>query len=174
MSTPFPTLHTKRLLLRRLQVEDLDALVQYADNRKIADEVRSIPHPYTEPDAVFRIRYVLDGFKSGLRYVFAIILRERAELIGEISLHLDSKAVAQMGYWMGEPFWNRGFATEAVEAILGFGFGPLGLRKIYATCREANAASQAVLRKNGMTAGSVTGGALQYVLESSSGTMDKP
>jgi RimJ/RimL family protein N-acetyltransferase len=165
MPSSFPQLQTRRLSLRRLQVEDVDALVKYANNRKISEQVLSVPHPYSEPDAVFRISYVLQGFKAGLRFVFAIISKERQELIGEVALHIDGSGVAQLGYWIGEPFWNNGFATEAVEAILHFGFGTLELETVYANVRADNKASEKVLLKCGMSGPGAGGLILRYALQ---------
>ncbi len=147
----FPILYTANLQLRKIQIEDVPALVQYANNKKISDHIVNIPHPYREPDAVFRIRYVVEGFKRKARYCFTIVLKERAELIGEASLHLENDgASAQLGYWIGEPFWNKGFATEAVGALLAFGFEQVNLQKVLASTYENNLASEKVMLKNGM------------------------
>ena len=114
----FPQLYTTRLWLRKINIDDVSSLIKYANNKKIADRILNLSYPYQEPHAVFRISYVHQGFKNKTRYVFAIILKETGELIGEISLHLtDSNKVAQLAYWIGEPFWNKGIATEAVSAI---------------------------------------------------------
>lgn len=150
------------LLLRRLQPEDIGALVKYANNKKIADYILNIPHPYTEPDAAMRMSYVWQGFKNKLRYVFAIILKERNELVGEVSLHLDNEQTAQLGYWVAEPFWRRGIATEAVRAVLKFGFDTLLLHRIYAICHEENTASCKVMLNNGISKYTVTGSVVQY------------
>ena len=159
----FPQLFTQKLILRKIQIEDVPALVKYANNKKISENVLNLPYPYQEPDAVFRISYVVQGFKKKARYVFAIILKERQELIGEISLHMDNiYHVAQLGYWVGEPFWNQGIASEAVAAMLQFGFETLNLDFIYATCNEQNKASAKVLEKNGMEIHHVNGGVIQY------------
>ena len=159
----FPELHTARLRLRKISIDDVPLLIRYANNKKIADYILNIPHPYGEPDAVFRIGYVVQGFKNRSRYVFAIVLKERDELIGEISLHLsDDRRRAQLGYWVGEPFWNTGIATEAVAAILPFGFDILNLLEVQATCHAENRASWKVLEHNGMVQRLATGSILQY------------
>lgn len=158
----FPELKTNRLKLRRIQVEDIPFLLKYANNKKISDYILNIPYPYNEPDAVFRISYVLQGFKSKLRYVFAITFN--GEFIGEISLHLDNSQVAQLGYWVAEPFWNKGIASEAVAAVLKFGLGELQLDRVYATCHEENIASSKVVEHNGMKPKSTNGGITEYVL----------
>ena len=161
--TIFPALRTARLTLRRLQVEDVPSLVKYANNRSISDHILNIPYPYGEPDGVFRISYVLQGFKSGQRYVFAIIMNERDELIGEASLHLHgSHGAGELGYWVAEPFWGQGIGTEAVAAVLAFGFTELGLEMIYATCHVDNAGSEKLLLKNGMVKSGQSGNVMEY------------
>lgn len=159
----FPELNTNRLKLRKLTIEDVPSLVKYANNKKVSDNILNMVHPYQEPDAVFRISYVFNGFKNKTRYVFAIVLKERNELIGEISLHLNNTGnMAELGYWIGEPFWGKGFATEAARAVLQFGFSRLALDCIYATCNAENEGSWAVLLNNGMIKDKTNGSILQY------------
>lgn len=161
----FPELNTNRLKLRKMGIEDIPTLVKYANNKKIADNVLNIPYPYQEPDAVFRISYVVQGFKSKARYVFAIIFQESEELIGEIGLHLDnSRNIAQLGYWVGEPFWGKGIATEATGAVLKFGLEKLNLDMIFAECHVENKASEKVLLNNGMKKNGTGGSVTQYRL----------
>ena len=161
--TIFPILYTERLLLRKLGADDIPALVKLGNNRKISAYVRNIPSPYQEPDAVFRIGYVHKGFVAGSRYVFAITLREPEEFIGEISLHLDDgRKIAQLGYWLGEPYWKNGFTTEAIKKVLEFGFNKLTLDLVFASVEEENIASVRVLEKNGFEKKTVTGAVLQY------------
>lgn len=163
----FPKLNTARLELRKIVFEDLVALVKYANNKKIADHILNIPYPCREPDAAFRLSYVVQGFKQKTRYVFAIISKQRSELIGEISLHFLDKHQkhAQLAYWVAEDFWNQGLATEAVTAILKFGFETLELDLIYADCHKTNKASQKVLLKNKLQQHAVNGSLLLFKLE---------
>ena len=164
----FPELYTKRLSLRKLDIDDIPSLLKYANNKRISDHILNIPYPYQEPQAVFRISYVVQGFKQKSRYVFAIIHREEEELIGEISLHLDqAQNISELGYWVGEPFWNQGIATEAIGRILSFGFDKLNLDLIFATTNINNPASGKVLLKHGMQLKQQNGNILQYQLASS-------
>src|SRR4051795_131026 len=161
----FPELNTERLKLRKISIEDVPSLIKYANNKKIADNILNIPYPYQEPDAVFRIGYVHQGFKNKSRYVFAIIFKESDELIGEISLHIDSStSIAQLAYWIGEPLWGKGIATEAAEAILKFGLEKLDLNMVYAECRVENKASEKVLLNNRMIKKGISGRVVQYGL----------
>jgi len=145
----FPILHSENLKLRKLDVDDIPSLVKYADNRKISDQIINIPYPYREPDAVFRLGYVMKGFKEKSRFVFAIILKESDEFVGEISLHLEPNKSAQLGYWVGEPFWGQGIGKEAINTITKFGMDGLELDLIYSLCHEDNIASRKVVEGNG-------------------------
>ncbi len=161
----FPELNTSRLKLRKITIEDIPFLVKYANNKKISDYVLNIPYPYSEPDAVFRISYVVQGFKNKVRYVFTITFQESKELIGEIGLHLNNQNdIAQLGYWVAEPFWGKGIATEATAAILRFGFEKLNLAMIFAECHAENKASQRVLLNNGLKEFGTSKIVLQYRL----------
>ena len=163
--TDFPELSTDRLKLRRIEVDDIPLLVKYANSKKVSDYILNMPYPYQEFDAVCRISYVQQGFKANTRYVFAIVLKATAGFIGEISLHLDNqKNMAQLAYWIGEPLWNNGFVTEAIKAILKFGFERLNLDLIYATCEEDNIASIRVLQKNGMSKTGIGGSVHQHTI----------
>ena len=149
--TRFPEITTRRLLLRKIQDSDLNALITYCNNPKISEQIINIPHPYGEADALNRMKFINDGFESKQRYVFAITLQDNNELIGEIGLHLDaSNDSAQFGYWIAEPFWGQGIASEALGAILQFGFETLKLNKIFATHYPENPASGKVMINNGL------------------------
>lgn len=147
----FFILNALKLLLRTIRNEDIPSLVKYCNNPKISDQIINIPYPYGEEEAKKRISFVLEGLEKGERYVFAITLKGKDELIGEIGLHLDkTNNSAQFGYWIGEPFWGKGLATEALSAILKFGFEELNLNKIYATHYPENKASAKVMLNNKM------------------------
>jgi len=147
----FPELNTPRLKLRKIHSGDISSLLKYCNNKKISDQIINMPYPFGEEDAIFRMNFVLQGFKNKERYVFAITFREIQKLIGQIGLHLDKdNDSAQLGYWIGEPFWGKGIATEATAAILNFGFKKLNLNKIYATHFPDNKASGKVMLNNKM------------------------
>ena len=165
----FPTIYTQRLVLRKLTPDDFPLLVKHANNRKVAQHILNMPHPFDEPQAVFRMHYVVQGFRNKERFVFAIALQDTDELIGEISLHVEqTRNIAQLAYWVAEPFWRQGFATEAALSVIRFGLGTLGLQLIFAECHPDNIASEKVLVKCGMMKNPGSGGILQYVVEAKS------
>lgn len=148
---PFPVLEAKRLILNKLDSTDLASIVEYASNARVAEMTLNIPHPYREEDAVFWVNAAHTGFQDGSQYTFAIRLRPDNEFIGGMGLKINRRFDrAELGYWIAEPFWNMGFATEAAAAVLKFGFEELRLNKIYATHLIENPASGRVMQKNGM------------------------
>lgn len=147
----FPDLGTERLLLTELTYTDIPAIVEHAGNRKISKNTQNIPHPYTEKDAIFWINAAAKGFHNKQQYTFAIKLKGSREFLGGIGLRIETKHCrAELGYWIGEPYWNKGYASEATKAVLQFGFRELALHKIFATHLEHNPASGKVMIKNGM------------------------
>lgn len=159
----FPVLHTPRLVLRKLTPEDVPALVKYAGNKKVSDFILNIPFPYYEHDAAMRVGYVHKGWKEGSRYVFAIEAKDRRELVGEVGVHLQGDAhSAQLAYWIGEPFWNQGWCTEAVEAVMAFVWKTLPVDEVHASCVLSNAGSVRVLEKLGFQQRQITGSIGHY------------
>lgn len=147
----FPKLVFKRLILDQFKPSDIPDIVAYADNIKIVENTRSMPHPYFEEDAIALINMANQGFKAKNNYIFAIRIKETQAFIGGIGLTLNvDNNRAELGYWLAEEFWNKGFTTEAVQAILKFGFDQLKLNKIVAAYLTSNEASGKVLAKNGM------------------------
>lgn len=160
----FPTLYTPRLTLSQLSLDHLPALVKYANNKHISNNIINIPFPYSDIHASMRLAYVLKGFNEQSRFCFAILLIDTAAFIGEISLHVRnaSTGVAELGYWIGAPHWNHGYASEAIEAVIEFGFTRAKYKTIYATCNIDNAASIRLLVKNKMTKFKETSSQLAY------------
>jgi [ribosomal protein S5]-alanine N-acetyltransferase len=145
-------LRTARLLLRSFQHEDISALVRLAGAKEIAATTLSIPHPYTEQDGENFLAKASEDFRKGRTLIFAVSIAASGELCGAVGLDIaEAHNHAELGYWIGVPFWGRGYATEAAIAVLSFGFGALRLRRIYAHHFAGNTGSQRVLEKIGMS-----------------------
>lgn len=148
----FPRLVTKRLILDQIKPTDIPDIVSYAGNIKIVENTRTMPHPYHEEDAISWINMANQGFKNRDNYIFAMRFRDTHAFMGGIGLTLDKENNrAELGYWLAESFWNLGFTTEAVKAILQFGFEKLNLNKVIAAYITTNETSGKVMIKNGMT-----------------------
>ena len=144
-------LRTRRLLLRPIERSDIPAIVSLAGAREVAATTANIPHPYTENDAQSFLTNVEEEFRAGRSVTFAITLLAGGELRGAVGLVIAPElGHAELGYWMGVPYWGQGFATEAAGAVMAFGFETLRLNRIHASHFAGNVASQRVLEKIGM------------------------
>lgn len=147
----FPKLVTERLIIDQIKPADIPEIVHYAGNIKIVENTRTMPHPYFEEDAISWMNMANQGFKEKDNYIFAIRSKDNHKLKGGIGLTLNAENNrAELGYWLAEEFWNKGYTTEAVKVILTFGFEHLKLNKIIAVYLTTNDASGKVMIKNGM------------------------
>lgn len=147
-----PILTTERLTLRPFRMQDAPVVEQLAGDRAIADTTLNVPHPYTREMAEEWIRGHADEIDRGVAIILAMETRADGELVGSIALKgIDSAhRAAELGYWVGTPYWGRGFATEAARALIRYGFDALSLNRIYAHHMTRNPASGRVLEKIGM------------------------
>ncbi|RZK29751.1 MAG: N-acetyltransferase [Hymenobacter sp.] len=151
MDSVFPRIATPRLLLRAFCLADVPRLVVLAGNYEVARNTLNIPHPYHEEDGRRWVEITQENYQQQIGYAFAIELTATGELVGGIGLTIAPHfSRAEAGYWLGQAYWNLGLASEALEALLRFGFEELGLNKIYATHIASNVASGRVMLKNGM------------------------
>jgi ribosomal-protein-alanine N-acetyltransferase len=138
------------IILRSYHAQDAEALVAIANNRKIWLNLRDVfPHPYHLEDAQ---RFIKMCTESEPHAVLGI--EYQGILAGSIGLHLQVdvyRLSAELGYFVGEPFWNKAIASEAVKRMLQYGFETLHLHRIYASVYAHNKASMHVLEKNGFT-----------------------
>jgi [ribosomal protein S5]-alanine N-acetyltransferase len=146
-----PTLETKRLILRPFTLQDAPVVHDLVSAREIADTTLAIPHPYEQGMAEAWIGSQQKGFDEGNSVHFAITVRESSQLVGSIGLQIHPiHSYAEMGYWVGVPYWGRGYCTEAVGAVIEYGFEEKGLNRIFAVHFKRNPASGRVMQKNGM------------------------
>ena len=135
--------------LREWRHTDIPSIVRYANNRKIWLNLRDrFPHPYLESDAIAWISACCS--QKDAQTQFAI--DRGGEAIGGVGLErLEDvhRMTAEIGYWIGEPFWGLGIATRAVRLTTDYAFHALGLERIQAMVFEWNAPSARVLEKAG-------------------------
>ena len=136
-----PALKTERLVLRAPSMSDVSAMVALAGDRHVAENTARIPHPYTAADAEGLLASIN---QKGSEKVFAIELD--GALIGMSGLDPRTDG-AELGYWLGVPFWGCGYATEAVRAVIDYAFSELGHELLHSGARVSNPASRRVLEK---------------------------
>jgi RimJ/RimL family protein N-acetyltransferase len=139
---------TPSAVLRPWKRSDLELLVKYADNPKIAANMRDgFPNPYRIEDAC-RFIEMAENFEEG----FILAIEVKGCACGSIGVHiLDdvSRKTAEIGYWLGEPFWGRGITSEAMSAVVPVAFGTFDIARIQAGIFSKNPASARVLEKCG-------------------------
>jgi [ribosomal protein S5]-alanine N-acetyltransferase len=146
-----PTLTTDALLLRTLRAEDADAVTELAGAHAVADTTATVPHPYSRAMAEQFIAWRSAPRDGDASAVWAIERRADARFVGVISLEHDAElAAAEIGYWVGVPYWGQGIATEACHAVVDHGLGRLALARLHASHLVRNPASHRVLEKAGL------------------------
>jgi RimJ/RimL family protein N-acetyltransferase len=146
-----PKLKTERLILRPFTLKDSKRVQELAGDPSISDTTLNIPYPYENGIAEIWISNHEEKFKKKEALVLAITTRNEDNLIGAVSLKINTDFNnAELGYWIGKDYWNNGFATEAVNAVLEFGFNEFLLNKIYAHYLARNPSSGKVMQKVGM------------------------
>lgn len=146
-----PTLQTERLVLRPFGLDDSPEVQRLAGDRSIADTTLAIPHPYKDGMAQEWISKHQSDFDQGKGITFAITRKTDGLLIGAMSLmEMVAGHQAELGYWIGRPYWDQGYCTEAGEAVLRYSFTHLGLIRVHCHHFLRNGASGRVMQKLGM------------------------
>jgi ribosomal-protein-alanine N-acetyltransferase len=134
--------------VRSWRASDIDSLVRAADNRNVWINLRdAFPHPYTRRDARDYLRALR---QRPVETMFAIAVKDVA--VGGIGFVLRSdveRVSAEIGYWLGESYWGRGIATDALIAVTAHAIARHGLTRVYALPFAWNTASCRVLEKAG-------------------------
>jgi RimJ/RimL family protein N-acetyltransferase len=138
-----PVLATERLVLRAPRRSDVKAIASFANDRRIAANTARIPHPYGIEDAE---QFIAAVNKREGEACFVIMLECAPIGVCSVDLREDGPEV---GYWLGVPYWGRGFATEAVRALIDHAFGDLEHETLISGARVNNPASRRVLEKCG-------------------------
>jgi RimJ/RimL family protein N-acetyltransferase len=133
--------------LRPWTTEDLNSLVKYANNQNIAKNLTDkFPFPYTENNGRTFIEYAMKDYPN---HIFAIDIEGQA--VGGIGIHPQEdiyRKNAELGYWLGEPFWGQGIISSAIKQIVNFAFETYDIDRVFARPFGTNIPSQIVLEKN--------------------------
>jgi RimJ/RimL family protein N-acetyltransferase len=136
--------------LRPWNENDVESLVKYANNIHISSRLTNkFPHPYTTEHARWFIQF---ANANEPKHVMAIDIE--GEACGGIGVHPQDDIQcknAELGYWLGEPFWNQGVITTAILQMIDYGFNSFDINRIFARPFGSNIASQKVLEKTGFT-----------------------
>ena len=147
-----PDISTDRLLLRRITVDDIDDMYEYAKNATLTRYLTWSPHP----DKAYTFEYVTylqSRYKTGEFFDWAVTLKDGGKMIGTCGFtRFDFQNDAgEIGYVINPEYQGRGIATEALGAVIKFGFEDLALNRIECRFMTENEVSRRVMQKNGMT-----------------------
>ena len=140
-----PSLVTERLVMRAPRESDLEQLVTLADNRHVAEMLARMPHPYGEAEGRTFLAMAASR-RAGI--VYALTLKDTGTFVGCAGLNTTDRGL-ELGYWIGEPHWKRGYATEAAHALVDLAFQRTSIQVLHASTRVINPASRRVIHKCG-------------------------
>lgn len=147
----YPILFTDRLVLRQFLLHEAPIVKDLAGAPEIARGTLNIPHPYGLGLAELWIACHETWFSEGTQVVFAITRKTDGWIIGAVGLTLDQEHNrAEIGYWIGVPFWSQGYATEASRSVIAYAFEDQMVHRITGSHFMRNQASGRVLEKIGL------------------------
>lgn len=144
-------LETERLLLRPLTLQDSDRIEELAGNLEVAKTTLNIPYPYPKGSGATFIQSVIKGEENGTIFIRALVDKETEQLIGVASINIASVFDrGELGYWVGQDYWGKGYGTEAAKCLLEIGFNNLKLNRIFAAAFTNNPGSWRIMEKIGL------------------------
>jgi RimJ/RimL family protein N-acetyltransferase len=147
-----PILHGARITLRPFTLDDAPTVQEMLADPAIAATTLNISHPYPDGAAASWIASHAEEAELGMAVTWAIERTCDRILLGAIAVHLTPRHLrGEIGYWLGVPYWNQGYTTEAAKLVVEYAFITLGLRRVQATCLPTNIGSSRVMEKAGLT-----------------------
>ena len=142
-STPC-VLETERLTLRQPTLADVKAIARLANDRRIAENTRRLPHPYSQDHAVEFVRAMAAGPRET-----AFLVENNHVPVGMIGISWLEPDAPELGYWLGVEHWGQGFGTEAARAMIDYFFEEFSFELLFSGARVANPSSRNILEKCG-------------------------
>lgn len=142
---------SERLLIRQYCLDDAEGVHHVISNEKISSNIPMIPYPYPRETVDWWINFVNSRIENKTAYEFGIFLRVNQQYIGNCELRISksNEKIAYIGYFIDPLLCGNGYASEAVDRMLRFGFNNLSLDKVLGRCLANNIGSRIVLEKAG-------------------------
>ncbi|MBU6455950.1 MAG: GNAT family N-acetyltransferase [Bradyrhizobium sp.] len=137
-------LETERLTLRRPTLADVKAIALLANDRRIAESTRRLPHPYRQDHAAEFVGALADDPRETV-----FLIENNFVPVGMVGVDWREPDAPELGYWLGVEHWGQGFGTEAARAAIDFTFGEFAVEHLIAGARVTNPASRNILEKCG-------------------------
>jgi RimJ/RimL family protein N-acetyltransferase len=137
-------LETERLMLRRPTLADVKAIASLANDRRIAENTRRLPHPYLQDHAIEFVRTLANDQRETV-----FLIENNHTPIGVVGVDWRQADAPELGYWLGFEHWGQGFGTEAARAVIDFTFEEFDIEHLISGARVANPPSRNILEKCG-------------------------
>jgi RimJ/RimL family protein N-acetyltransferase len=137
-------LETERLSLRRPTLADVKAIAHLANDRRVAENTRRLPHPYFQEHAVAFVRAIAEDAGETV-----FLIENHFSPIGMVGIDWRQEDAPELGYWLGVDHWGQGFGTEAARAVIDYFFEEFDHDLLFSGARVANPASRNILEKCG-------------------------
>ncbi len=137
-------LETERLMLRRPTLADVSAIVRLANDRRIAENTRRLPHPYSQDHAIAFVRGTAEDNRAAV-----FLIENNFVPIGVVGVNWHAPDAPELGYWLGVEHWGQGFGTEAARAMIDFTFEEFDIEQLMSGARVTNPSSRNILEKCG-------------------------
>ena len=137
-------LETERLMLRRPTLADVKAIAALANDRRIAENTRRLPHPYLQDHAIEFVRAMADDNRETV-----FLIESNFAPVGMVGVDWRQPEMPELGYWLGVEHWGQGFGTEAARAVIDFTFEEFEVEHLLSGARVANPSSRNILEKCG-------------------------
>lgn len=137
-------LESERLRLRQPTLADVRAITMLANDRRIAENSRRLPHPYSHEHAIEFVRT-----NGAARSEIAFLIEHNFVPIGMVGIEFREQDAPELGYWLGFEHWGQGFGTEAARAVIDYFFDKFDHDRLFASVRVANPTSRNILEKCG-------------------------
>ena len=152
LPTPTPTLReasscvleTERLMLRRPTLADVKAITHLANDRRIAEQTRRLPHPYLQDHAIAFVRDIANEARATV-----FLIENNHTPIGVAAIDWREPEAPELGYWLGVEHWGQGFGTEAARAVIDYTFEEFEVEQLISGARVTNPSSRNILEKCG-------------------------
>ncbi len=144
-------IETEKLILRPVELSDAESIRLNVNNINISRYLTVVPFPYTESDATWWVNNCVSERSSKEKITFAVVIKPSSDVVGHVSfygINLIHKT-AEIGYWLGESYWRRGYISQAVRAILPYAFKELDFRRLSIRVFAENQASALLAQKLG-------------------------
>jgi RimJ/RimL family protein N-acetyltransferase len=137
-------LETERLMLRKPTLADVKAIADLANDRRIAENTRRMPHPYSQEHAIEFVRGTADDDRGTV-----FLIESNFVPIGVVGIDWRQPEAPELGYWLGVDHWGQGFGTEAARAVIDFTFEEFDVEHLMSGARVSNPSSRNILEKCG-------------------------